>query len=51
VLPAGDVKRLVGSVGLWRLRVGDWRVIFRRDEENRVIIVVTVSARGSAYMP
>lgn len=50
-LPEGDVKRLAGSVGLWRLRVGDWRVIYRRDEADLVITVVTVSPRGSAYKP
>jgi hypothetical protein len=26
-LPEGDVRRLVGTVGLYRLRVGDWRAI------------------------
>jgi mRNA-degrading endonuclease RelE of RelBE toxin-antitoxin system len=45
------VKRLAGSVGLWRLRVGDWRVVYRRDEADRVITVVTVSPRGGAYKP
>ncbi|MGA9114840.1 MAG: type II toxin-antitoxin system RelE/ParE family toxin [Candidatus Dormiibacterota bacterium] len=50
-LPEGDVKRLAGSVGLWRLRVGDWRVVYRRDEADRVITVVTVSPRGGAYKP
>ena len=44
-------KRLAGSAGLWRLRVGDWRVIYRRDEAAPVITVVTVSPRGGAYKP
>ena len=50
-LPEGDVKRLAGSGGLWRLRVGDWRVIYRREEADLVITVVTVSPRGGAYKP
>jgi mRNA-degrading endonuclease RelE of RelBE toxin-antitoxin system len=36
---------------LWRLRVGDWRVIFTRDENARLIDILQVSARGSAYKP
>lgn len=26
--PSADLKKLQGSPGQWRLRVGDWRVIF-----------------------
>lgn len=50
-LPAGDIKRLEGSEGLWRLRVGNWRVIFRWDSAALRITVVIVSPRGSAYKP
>jgi len=50
-LPEGDVKRLAGSVGLWRLRVGDWRVIYRRDEAAPVITIITGNLRGSADKP
>lgn len=32
-LPDGDVRRLAGGLPIrFRLRVGDWRLIFRRDE-------------------
>jgi mRNA interferase RelE/StbE len=44
----GDVKRLSGS-GEYRLRVGDWRVRFERDDRQRTIIVVRVLPRGRAY--
>jgi mRNA interferase RelE/StbE len=47
-LPAGDVKRLRGQP-LWRLRVGDWRVLFARRERDRVIDVVAIRPRGRAY--
>ena len=50
-LPAGDVRPLQGLPGEWRLRVGDWRVRFRRDDDGRVMDVVLVAARGSAYKP
>lgn len=50
-LPAGDTKRLVGSTDRWRLRVGDWRVRFIRDDAARVFVVTAVAPRGSAYKP
>jgi mRNA interferase RelE/StbE len=46
--PTGDVIRLKGS-DEWRLRVGDWRVLFRRDPAARVILVLRVLPRGRAY--
>lgn len=45
---AGDVVKLTGS-GHFRLRVGDWRVRFARDDETRTIVVVRVLPRGRAY--
>lgn len=44
----GDVRRLSGS-DEYRLRVGDWRVRFQRDDRQRTIIVVRVLPRGRAY--
>lgn len=49
-LPVGDVKVLLGSPGLLRLRVGTWRVIFERGVEDQVV-VLDVRARASAYKP
>jgi mRNA interferase RelE/StbE len=48
-LPEGDVKLLRGPDRLWRLRVGDWRVIFDRKDTERVIDVLAVRPRGRAY--
>jgi mRNA interferase RelE/StbE len=48
-LPKGDVKLLRGPERLWRLRVGDWRVIFDRIDAERVIDVLAVRPRGRAY--
>lgn len=44
---ANNVKALQGSKGYFRLRIGDWRVVFR--EDGTVILIVRVAARGSAY--
>lgn len=44
----GDVKRLKGS-DEYRLRVGDYRVRFKRDGRQLIITVVRVLPRGRAY--
>jgi mRNA interferase RelE/StbE len=44
----GDVKRLQGSHE-YRLRVGDWRVRFERDDQRLIITIVRVLPRGRAY--
>jgi mRNA interferase RelE/StbE len=43
-----DVRRLTGSKQ-YRLRVGDWRVIFDHDPATRTILVRHVLPRGRAY--
>ena len=44
---ANNVKRLQGYSDRYRIRVGDWRVIF--DDEGNVLLVVEVVPRGGAY--
>ena len=44
---ANNVKALKGVEGVFRLRVGDWRVVF--DEHGEVIAVVRIASRGGAY--
>lgn len=43
---ATGVVRLQGAEATYRLRVGDWRVIFRRDGEDLLILVVSNPAAG-----
>ena len=45
-LPQGDVTRLKGRDD-YRLRVGEWRVIFERDGET--ISVTAIAPRGGVY--
>ena len=42
-----NVSRLKNMDGVYRLRVGDWRVLFTEDGE--IIAVIKVAPRGSAY--
>ena len=44
----GDVKKLAGTGEHWRLRVGEWRVIFVFDPPGS-ITVLAVSNRRDAY--
>jgi mRNA interferase RelE/StbE len=46
---AGDVKRLQGYEGSYRLRVGDLRILFTVNLEARVIEVAAILPRGQAY--
>jgi mRNA interferase RelE/StbE len=43
-----DVRRLTGSEQ-FRLRVGDWRVIFDYDGETETVLVRRILPRGRAY--
>lgn len=45
---AANVKKLVGQPG-WRLRVGDWRVIYDVEQGRLTVRVLRVAARGGAY--
>ncbi len=46
--PRLDVKRLVGRAG-FRLRIGDWQVIYEVEDTVRIIAVEDILQRGSAY--
>jgi len=43
------VKKLAGTADLWRIRVGDYRVIYRIDDERRVIDIAHVRHRKEVY--
>jgi mRNA interferase RelE/StbE len=45
----GDVKRLQEMDREWRLRVGEWRVRFTRNDQGDALIVLRVLPRSGAY--
>jgi mRNA interferase RelE/StbE len=45
----GDIKKLQGRHERWRLRVGDWRILFRFARETQSVIVLRVLNRRDAY--
>lgn len=46
-LPFGDIKKLSGLENEYRLRVGDFRILFTL--ENDIITVNDIKPRGQAY--
>jgi mRNA interferase RelE/StbE len=42
-------RKLVNQVSLWRVRVGDWRVLYEIDDAARTVRVVAVRHRSKAY--
>ncbi len=45
---APHVKKLAGRPG-FRMRVGDWRVIYTLDSGQLVVLVLQIGARGGIY--
>ncbi|MDR1894695.1 MAG: type II toxin-antitoxin system RelE/ParE family toxin [Spirochaetales bacterium] len=45
--PEGDIVPIAGQAGYFRLRVGDFRALFRI--ENNVVFVAHIIPRGQAY--
>lgn len=49
-VPRPDTKKLKGKYeGLYRLRVGDYRVLFRMSSKRKIIIIILVRKREDAY--
>jgi mRNA interferase RelE/StbE len=47
--PDADIKKLTGYTDRYRLRVGDYRVIYEIADEQLVILIVGVGHRREAY--
>ena len=46
--PSGVVK-LKGAVNRWRIRVGNYRVIYRIDDNKELVVVLVVAHRREVY--
>ncbi|MGG6313644.1 type II toxin-antitoxin system RelE family toxin [Paenibacillus macerans] len=47
--PVGDIRRMKGDSGLYRLRIGTYRVIFEIDHDEKMVVVRAVGSRGDIY--
>jgi mRNA interferase RelE/StbE len=43
------VKKLKGRKDQWRIRVGDWRIVYVIEDGRLVVVVVAVGVRGGVY--
>lgn len=50
-LPNGDIKRILGQDNppYFRIRIGDIRALFIKDDFKREIFVFDIDSRGSIY--
>ena len=47
-IPRGDIKSLKGTASFYRLRVGDWRIVFRYLSDD-TIFIEKIAPRGDVY--
>ncbi|PYI66712.1 type II toxin-antitoxin system RelE/ParE family toxin [Arthrobacter livingstonensis] len=45
----GGVRPLVGYPGLWRIRVGEYRVVYTIKDTELVVLALRVAHRSSVY--
>ena len=45
----GDIKAMKGHTGFYRLRVGDYRVIYSVDNNILLVQVIEIGNRGDIY--
>lgn len=46
--PPGS-KKLQGSATIWRVRSGDYRIVYTIDDDRKIIEIVKVRNRSEAY--
>ena len=46
--PSG-CKKLKGYKNQWRIRIGDWRVIYVVDDARKLVTIMRVAHRGEIY--
>ena len=47
-MPEGDIKKLTGS-SYYRLRVGDFRIVFEKNNMLLKIQIIKIAPRGEVY--
>ena len=47
--PRGDIKSLKGYQGLYRLRIGAYRIIFEINHTEKIVYIQAIDSRGGIY--
>jgi mRNA interferase RelE/StbE len=45
----GQATQLVSDPGTWRVRTGDWRVLYEIHDDKLVVLVLQVGHRSTVY--
>jgi mRNA interferase RelE/StbE len=45
----GQATQLVGDPRTWRIRAGDWRILYEIHEEQVTVLILDVKHRSKAY--
>lgn len=48
-LPNGDVKKMAGCKNEYRLRVGNYRIIYEQNQNEFIILITKAENRGQIY--
>ncbi len=44
-----DVKKIKGRESIYRVRIGDYRVVYKYEKKEKQIAILVVLVRGKAY--
>jgi mRNA interferase RelE/StbE len=47
--PRADAVKLRGADDVWRVRVGDYRILYAIEDERLVVLVIRIGHRGDVY--
>ncbi|MEA4901463.1 type II toxin-antitoxin system RelE/ParE family toxin [Desulfitobacterium sp.] len=47
--PSGDIRQMKGQQGLYRLRVGTYRVLFEVNHTEKIVYILAIDSRGGIY--
>ena len=45
----GGYKKMTGHKELYRIRGGQWRIIYKIEAEELIILILTIAPRGGVY--
>lgn len=48
-LPKGDIKKMVGCKNEYRLRIGNYRIIYEQIQNEFIILITKAENRGQIY--
>ncbi|WP_407309920.1 type II toxin-antitoxin system RelE family toxin [Desulfosporosinus sp. SB140] len=47
--PSGDIKLLKGYLGLYRLRIGTYRILFEINHTEKIVYIQAIDSCGGIY--